>query len=158
MQKISPPSHQSFQVHRDWALRDHGFSFPEAELRQLYSANADGTMGEYMVSQSVRDAMFKGRQKPDFVHIRVPVLAFFNVPRSADDLIKQYKPENAEQTDAIQQQGAFTLAVEKRHLQDLKTGVPSARVVELERANSYIFLSNEADVLRELRVFMAGLH
>jgi len=157
MQKTSPPSHQSFQANRDWAFRNHGVAFPEAELRQLYAANADGTMGEYMVSQSVRDAMFKGIQKPDFADIRVPVLAFFNVPRSVEDLIKQYKPENAEQTAAIQQQGAFTLAVEKRHLQDLKTGVPSARVVELERANSYIFLSNETEVLRELRVFMAGL-
>jgi non-heme chloroperoxidase len=157
-QKISPPSHQSFQAHRNWALRDHGFAFPEAELRQLYAANADGTMGEYLVSQNVRDAMFKGIKKPDFADIRVSVLAFFRVPPSAEEQIKKYKPENAEQTAAIKQKYAFDLAIEKRHLRDLKTGVPAARVIELPGANFFIFLSNEADVLRELRVFIAGLH
>jgi hypothetical protein len=32
-----------------------------------------------------------------------------------------------------------------------------ARVVRLARANHYVFLSNEADVLRELRAFIALL-
>jgi hypothetical protein len=36
-------------------------------------------------------------------------------------------------------------------------GVANARVVKLARANHYIFMSNEADVLRELRTFVAGL-
>jgi len=32
---------------------------------------------------------------------------------------------------------------------DLLAGVPAARIVELAGANLYMFLSNEADVLRE---------
>jgi pimeloyl-ACP methyl ester carboxylesterase len=36
-------------------------------------------------------------------------------------------------------------------------GVPGARVVRLANADHYVFLSNEADVLRELRAFIAGL-
>lgn len=59
MHEGSPPSHQSFEAYRDWQLRTHGVAFPEAELRQLYVVNADGTMGSYLGSQSVRDAMFK---------------------------------------------------------------------------------------------------
>jgi hypothetical protein len=35
--------------------------------------------------------------------------------------------------------------------------VPGARVVRLERAHHYVFLSNEPDVLRELHAFIAGL-
>ena len=38
---------------------------------------------------------------------------------------------------------------------DLLAAVPSARVVELAGANLFMFLSNEADVLRELRAFGA---
>ncbi len=36
---------------------------------------------------------------------------------------------------------------------DLLAGVPAARIVELAGANLYMFLSNEADVLREVRTF-----
>ena len=34
--------------------------------------------------------------------------------------------------------------------------MPTAHVVELPNANHFVFLSNEADVLREIRDFVAG--
>jgi hypothetical protein len=40
---------------------------------------------------------------------------------------------------------------------DLRAGVPDARIVELPDANLYMFISNEADVIRELRAFVATL-
>lgn len=39
--------------------------------------------------------------------------------------------------------------------EDLRAGVPTARIVNLVGANLYMFLSNEADVLREVRAFGA---
>lgn len=36
--------------------------------------------------------------------------------------------------------------------------MPTARVVELPNASHFVFLSNEADVLREIRDFVAGLN
>jgi len=41
--------------------------------------------------------------------------------------------------------------------QPLRTGVPSARIVELPGASLFMFLSNEADILREVRAFAATL-
>jgi len=38
-----------------------------------------------------------------------------------------------------------------------ENGVPSARVVRLPYANHDVFMSNEADVLREMRAFLVGL-
>jgi non-heme chloroperoxidase len=38
-----------------------------------------------------------------------------------------------------------------------ENGLPSAKVVRLAHANHYVFLSNEADVLREMNAFVAGL-
>jgi hypothetical protein len=38
-----------------------------------------------------------------------------------------------------------------------ESGVPSARVVRLPHANHYVFLSNEADVLREMNAFLGSL-
>ena len=39
-----------------------------------------------------------------------------------------------------------------------ETGVPESRVVRLAHANHYVFLSNEADVLRKMRAFLDSLH
>jgi non-heme chloroperoxidase len=36
-------------------------------------------------------------------------------------------------------------------------GVPSGRVVRLPHANHYVFISNRADVLREMRAFTNAL-
>ena len=44
-----------------------------------------------------------------------------------------------------------------RWQRDLRAGVPSARIVNLVGANLYMFLSNEADVLREVRAFGATI-
>lgn len=155
----SPPSpdYKSFPAYRDWQMRTHGVAFPESELRQLFASNADGSMGRYLTPKSVRDAMFAGAQKPDYARIRVPVLAFFASPRSLEDQMTRYKPRDAAERAAMEQQYAIDLAIRKRHRRDLERGVPAARVIELPEANFYIFLSNEADVLRELRAFVAGL-
>ena len=41
---------------------------------------ADPEVGKFLFSAFARDAIFKGRQKPDYQRIRVPVLAFFSLP------------------------------------------------------------------------------
>jgi hypothetical protein len=38
-----------------------------------------------------------------------------------------------------------------------EAGVPMARVVRLANASNMVFLSNEADVLREMNAFLSGL-
>ncbi len=152
------PDYSSFQAYRAWQSRTHGIAFPESELRQLFAANPDGTMGRYLVPKSVRDAMAAGVRKPDYGRIRVPVLAFFASPRSLEDQMQQYKPQNAEERAAMERKLQVDLAIIKRHKRDLQNGMPNARVVELRPANFYIFLSNEAAVIRELRAFVAGLH
>jgi hypothetical protein len=40
---------------------------------------------------------------------------------------------------------------------DLRAGVPGARIVELPGAELYMFLSNEADIIREIRAFALTL-
>jgi len=50
-----------------------------------------------------------------------------------------------------------TRALYARWEQDLLDAVPSARIVELPGANLFMFLSNEGDVLREIRSFATAL-
>jgi hypothetical protein len=59
-------------------------------------------------------------------------------------------------TETVRQQVAGLQAVLARQAKAIEEGIPGARVVQLPRANHYVFLSNEADVLREMRAFLAA--
>ena len=80
----------------------------------------------------VIQALMNGLQK--YTAIPVPVLAIY-APVESD-------PEDAADTEA--------------QAKALQRGVPGARVVLLTNAQHYVFLSNEADVLRELDAFVAA--
>jgi len=69
------PDYSSFQAFRESQLNAHGVVMPEAELRQRYPVNPDGTVGEDATPKWVRDAIFAGIQKPKYSSIHVPVLA-----------------------------------------------------------------------------------
>jgi pimeloyl-ACP methyl ester carboxylesterase len=157
MKNPSPPDRSSFAAYRAWQIRAQGAAFPESELRWLYKEKPDGSLGEYLVAKSVRDALFAGLRKPEYSRIRVPVLAFFATPPDAQELIRRYTPASPDERTAIEQKRSFDLAVVMRHVQDLRKGVPNARIVELPGANFYVFLSNEADLLREIRSFITAL-
>lgn len=155
----NPPKEDlsSFQAYRDSQRQIHGVAFPEAELRAVYSANPDGSVGKYTVPEGVRHAIFEGRVKPDYASIRVPVLALFGVSPTVEEQVEKYKPQNQAERVAIELDRATNLTIRARHKLDLLIGVPTARVVDVPGANWFIFLSNEADVLREVRTFLAGL-
>ena len=46
-------------------------------------------------------------------------------------------------------------ALTERQEKAVENGAPKAQVITLPGANHYVFLSNEADVLREMRGFIA---
>lgn len=156
---------KSFQAYRNWQMRTKGIAFAEAELRNLYGSNPDGTMGRATTPDSVLRAIFAGAQKPDYARIRVPVVAFFASPGSLEDQMQRYKPQNAQERAAVEVVYDADRTMRTRHMRDLQSGLPAARVIQLPGANAegmavlnyYIFLSNEADVLHELRAFVAGL-
>ena len=122
----------TFSALRSWEIRVQGFSTPEAEMRQAYESGPNGRIGKarvWVTSDHADDAILAGQQK--YTDIRVPVLAIYAVKTSgtADD----------------KAQTAF------------ETGVKGAHVVRLPHANHMIFLSNEADVLREMNAFLRSL-
>ncbi len=156
MRTPDKPDLRSFEAYREWQWKTHGVAYPESELRQMYAANSDGTVGRFLGSQKVRDAIFAGRQKPDFTRIRVPVLAFFASPSSLGEEIAKYKPQNDDERAAMEEAYADNLTIWDRHVRDLRAGVPDARIVVLPDANFYIFLSNRDEILREIRRFAAS--
>jgi pimeloyl-ACP methyl ester carboxylesterase len=99
------------------------------------------------VSEAAR-AIEMGEQK--YTNIPVPILAVYAVPHDLgpapgfDAAARAAFEANDEATTGAQAK-AF------------ESGVPSARVVRLPHANHYVFMSNEADVLREINAFVGSL-
>ncbi|MGH9631325.1 MAG: alpha/beta fold hydrolase [Bryobacteraceae bacterium] len=152
------PDYNSFEAYRRAQRRDHGVAFPEAELRQLFVANADGSVGASRLSPVIRRAIVEdSRVKPDYARIRVPVLAIYRRDPPFEEVAANFAPRNQQERGALRQQYAATRAMVTRWQRDLLAGVATARIVELPGANLYMFLSNEADVLREVRAFAATL-
>ena len=91
--------------------------------------------------------IMEGEQK--YTELHAPLLLIYAVPHSGWPPVKdpamKAAAEARDEADTNAQAKAFT------------TAVPQARVVKLPHANHYVFDSNEADVLREMDAFIAGL-
>lgn len=93
-------------------------------------------------------AIIHGEQK--YTNIPVPVLAIFAVPHKLGPMAPTDPTAlAAAQTKELTESTAVANAFER--------GVPSARVVRLAHADHYVFLSNPADVVREMEAFIDGL-
>ena len=146
----------SFEALRVSQRTARGWAFPEAELRQQYVANPDGSVGRSTLSPEIRRAItVDARLKPDYSGIRVPVLALYQKELPFEQHAANFVIRNEQERSALRQEYAATRALYVKWQQDLLAAVPTARVVELEGAGLYMFLSNEGDVLREIRAFGA---
>ena len=150
----SDPDKKSFQAYHDWRVRTTEVPFPESDLRQNFECNPDGSVGKFRTTQQIHEAIGAGAQKRDYSRIRVPVLALF--PGASNK--PKYQPKSAEERAAIADFDAATAAYINRWKKNLQSAPGGVRVVEVAGANHYIFLSNEADVLRELGLFLTALH
>jgi len=92
----------------------------------------------------IRDIM-AGMQR--YTKIPVPVLAVYALPHDPGPAATAAMRTQMEQDDAKAEAQAKAF----------ESGVPTAHVVRIPRANHYVFLSNEADVLREMDAFIGGL-
>jgi non-heme chloroperoxidase len=154
------PDRSSFGAYRASQLRAEQFAFPESELRQMFTANEDGTVGAYKASDgSVHAAIGSGQKKRDYSNIKVPVLAMFEYPRPRPPVAATGMPESesSEERAAREAYASATAAYVDRWVKNLKSGVPGARIVDLPGAGHFVFLSRQAEVVEEIRRFVASI-
>ena len=150
-----PPSETdlgSFGALRQYHLRVLGFTFPEAELRQQWTGNTDGRIGKRRDFPGYA-TLLAGMKK--YADIPVPALLFFGNPHGLGNWV-----DNSTDPKVRERAKAYTealTALTERQAKAVKDGVPTAHVVRLPGAHHYVYLSNEADVLREMRSFLSRL-
>jgi pimeloyl-ACP methyl ester carboxylesterase len=150
-----PPSESdlaSFSALQQYCLRGLGFTYPEGELRQQYTTTSEGRVGkERDFPGSAK--MLEGMKK--YTDIPVPALVIFAIPHSQGKWVDDSTDPKVR--EAAKAYSAAELALTTRQAKVFEDGVPTAHVVRLRGADHYVYLSNEADVLREMKSFLSTL-
>jgi non-heme chloroperoxidase len=119
----------------------------ERDLGSLRKAQEGAPDGPPALRRTPRDgveeAIFNSMRR--YAGVKAPALAIFASPHACFGICisPQYK---AQEASVAAQAEAF------------EAGVPSARVVRIAGAQHYVFMSNEADVIRDMNAFMDALH
>jgi non-heme chloroperoxidase len=140
----------SFSALQQACMQGLGFTYPEGELRQQFTTTSDGRVGKErdFPGQAV---MLQGTKK--YADIPVPALVIFAIPRAQAKWVDESTDPKVHQ--AAKAFSAAELALQTRQAKAFEDGVPTAHVVRLRGADHYVYLSNEADVLREMRSFLS---
>jgi pimeloyl-ACP methyl ester carboxylesterase len=148
---------RSFSALKQWWARLFRVSPPESELRNNYEMEPNGSVGKWRGADAGWKATMTAGEKPDYERVRVPALAIFAVQRSARDVDPWLRTDNPDRLAALEEAYAFGNAERHSAKKAFAGGATNRRVVELKGANHCVFLSNEIDVLREVRSFMSPM-
>jgi len=145
----------SFSALQQYYERVNGFRFPEAELRAQRESAPDGGVGKQrnLPGTALFMPLMTGAKK--YTAIPAPALIIFANPHSQGIWVD----ENADPSVQAAAK-AYSTALEsltERQKKSVENGVPTAHVITLPGANHYVFLSNEAEVLKDINVFIASL-
>jgi pimeloyl-ACP methyl ester carboxylesterase len=164
MQKLQgpqpPPPNEtdlaSFSSLQKYYERVNGVLFPEAELRAQRESTPDGGVGKQRSLPGAARFMPLLTGTKRFTAIPVPALVIFANPHSQGIWVDE-NTDPSVQTVAKTYSAALE-ALTERQEKSVENGVPTAHVITLPSANHYVFLSNEAAVLKDIDAFLASLH
>ncbi len=157
--KCEPIDRSTFSAYRRTLACTMGFALPESELRNGFES-VDGSVGSFKTPDWVSRAIGQAQVfRRDYSNIRVPVLALMNGALTTEELLSasSYQPKNDNERAAIDRFMARSRIVFGRWTDKLKRHVPNARIVYYPLAGHYVFMTREAEVLREIHTFVAGL-
>jgi len=144
-----------FSALQKYYERVNGFRFPEAELRQQRESTPEGAVGKQreLPGNVMLWTVLMGAKK--YTDIPVPALVIFANPHSQGSWVDD-NPDPSVRTAAKAYSTALAALIERQE-KAVENGVPTAHAITLPGAHHYVFFSNEADVLREMRAFLTGL-
>jgi non-heme chloroperoxidase len=132
---------------RAWQAKVFGYAVPDAEVREQHEVLQDGRIGPVKPDKAA--AVTAGFQK--YTEIRGPVLAFFAIPQDLGPYVDAHSSPAL-----LAAVAAYFSAIEEPQAKAF-AALPNARVVRLPHALHWVYMSNEADVLREMNAFIGSL-
>ena len=145
---------KSFTALQNWDARTFGFPLPESEFHQTWDSTPDGrpkNLRDFPGSQYFATILTDPKK---YAKIPVPALGIFAIPHDPESWIKESTDPGVRKSAEVYFPKIDALA--EKQAKAFEEGVPGARVIR-KRGAHYIFVSNESDVLHEMRAFIAGL-
>jgi pimeloyl-ACP methyl ester carboxylesterase len=141
---------------RAYIERSNGILVPEGEV---HATAVFGPTGRYLrdvTPDSIGAAILAGVEHPAYKRIGVPALAFYAVADSARDVIPWYAALDSAGRAAAQKTFALFTPFASAAREQFQREVKQGRVIELHGAHHYVFISNAAEVAREMRAFLVA--
>ncbi len=159
---------KSFSAMRTWFAQRMRVAFPESELRNMFDAKPDGSVGENRTPNNVRNLVGQGAEARDYSPITAPILSIAGDSRCLKDPPPNYtcvdpkhkpdyEPKDDQERTAIKNFEDATEVYISRWNQNLLKAKGGVRRVDIVNANHYVFLSDEDIVLREINAFLKQL-
>jgi pimeloyl-ACP methyl ester carboxylesterase len=163
-QQIPPPApppmthadSASALAFQEYGYRSFGVRLTIGEVLSIARFGPDGRYLSDITPPTVDAAILRGLKHPAYSRIRVPALAFYAVP---DSLVHIFPPGiTRDSTTRVQAQRFFDAFKPwtERERSRFRREMANGRVVELHGAHHYLFISHEADVLREMAAFLVA--
>src|SRR5262249_32631925 len=140
-----PADLASFTTLQNYYERMQGVRLPEAELRQEWESMSDERV-EKRRSFPGSPTLMMGTKK--YMDIPVPALLIFANPHSLGYWLDDNHDTSVRA--AVKTYSAKFEILTRKQEQAIREAVPTAKVITLPGANHFVFISNEADVLREM--------
>lgn len=145
-----PADRASFAAFHAYRKATTGFSPPIAELHEQFEERPDGSVGARIQSleaaRVVTQGILGGQQK--YLHVSAPVLAIFAHP----PILATFATPAAK-VAAMARDSAYR----DRQAGVVRRAAPIVRIVDVPGALHYVFLTNEAEVVRDINAFLNSL-
>ena len=141
---------------REYNYRNYGVRLTLGEVLSIAVFSPDGRYLRDITPPAVDAAILQGLEHPLYARITAPALAFYAVADSAPQLFANYAAlDSTGRAQARRFYDTFEPWTREERAR-FRREVVNARVVELHGAHHYLFMSHEADVIREMRAFLEG--
>jgi hypothetical protein len=130
-----------------------GVRRPIAAICNSIRTDAAGKVLDASSPPEIAKKMKEGTQQAQYDRIKAPVLAIFYVLTPQTRLPSYWCLSRAQQEEYERTFGPLALW-QAEAIQRFRAGVKDARVVELLDSNHYVFIKDEALVVREMRKFL----
>lgn len=155
--KRTPADNASVAAYQAYQRRRGEAPFPAEEIRNMYELNADGSIGSDRNPPYVSDEIGIGSIAKDYRGMHVPALALIAVPFPPAEKWGKSPPKSDGERHDSDRSDEILMEYIHRWETNLKNADSLATVVELRGAHHYIFLSEEGQVLQEIKFFLQKL-
>ena len=152
---MTPVDSASPQAVSNFVAQSWGVRLPDGEVLQTYVFDSLGHLVRQHSPDSIAASVFRQAGPFAYRKIRAPTLAVFAVLTSPSDMNPRYATADSAYRAAADRYFALYVPYLAAQRARFAREVAGARAVELPGARHELFLSNEADVLREVRSFLA---